>query len=199
MQGKTVPSPSIAMADSCRPSLHLPGSSDADDFDMSKAGIFLQFVQGPIGVEQMCVRTRRPQHAGLQAGDSIAAVDGHAFHTVLPLLDYMQSGQGKPITLDRRSQRRDPAADRRPSLQLRIRDGAWDSCPSRRRDSRCATEPCSLLSAVDRVARLLRGEFPADCGRAAAAVHAPGFGHAAFRPGGHCAHAAGQAAEMKDW
>jgi S1-C subfamily serine protease len=32
--------------------------------------------------------------AGLKGGDSLAAVDGHVFHTVDPLLDYLQQGQG---------------------------------------------------------------------------------------------------------
>jgi regulator of sigma E protease len=37
--------------------------------------------------------------AGLQPGDAIQSVDGHPFHTVQALLAYMQSGQGKPISL----------------------------------------------------------------------------------------------------
>jgi regulator of sigma E protease len=37
--------------------------------------------------------------AGLRDGDAILSVDGHPFHTVQALLAYMQSGEGKPISL----------------------------------------------------------------------------------------------------
>jgi regulator of sigma E protease len=35
----------------------------------------------------------------MRAGDAIESVDGHPFHTVTTLLAYMQTGQGKPLTL----------------------------------------------------------------------------------------------------
>lgn len=79
-------------------SLHLPGGLDAADYDLSKAGIFMQYVPSPIGIRQLAPGSPA-ERAGLQAGDSITAVDGYHFHTVMPLLDYMQSGKGKPITL----------------------------------------------------------------------------------------------------
>jgi regulator of sigma E protease len=55
-------------------------------------------VNGPIGVQEV-VPGAPADKAGLQAGDSILSVDGHAFHTVEPLLDYLQTGKGKPVTL----------------------------------------------------------------------------------------------------
>jgi regulator of sigma E protease len=79
-------------------SLHIPADSKTSDTDLSQAGIFVQVEHSPIGIERISANSPA-EHAGLRPGDSIVAVDGHAFHTVVPLLDYMQTGQGKPITL----------------------------------------------------------------------------------------------------
>jgi regulator of sigma E protease len=65
---------------------------------VSSAGLFLQIVQDPIQVDQV-VPGAPAEKAGLRVGDTILAVDGHAFHTVDPLLDYLQAGKGNPITL----------------------------------------------------------------------------------------------------
>jgi|CZKL01.1.fsa_nt_gi regulator of sigma E protease len=87
-------------------SLHLPALVRGQDFDLSDAGILPQFMPGPIGVDQVQPGTPADQ-AGLRGGDAIETVDGHAFHTVGTLLAYMQSGQGKPLTLmvDRKGQK----------------------------------------------------------------------------------------------
>jgi regulator of sigma E protease len=79
-------------------SLHLPEKTSKNGFELDQTGMFLQYVQGPIGVDQT-VANAPAEGAGLRAGDSIIAVDGNAFHTVDPLLDYLQQGQGKPVTL----------------------------------------------------------------------------------------------------
>ena len=76
--------------------LHLPSKSST--FEMSQTGMFLQYAQGPIHVDQT-LPDSPAERAGLRAGDMIAAVDGHAFHTLDPLVDYLQVGQGKAITL----------------------------------------------------------------------------------------------------
>jgi regulator of sigma E protease len=78
--------------------LHVPAAAKNDDFDLDNAGILPQLLVGPIGVTEVEPDTPA-ERAGLRAGDRIAAVDGHAFHTVTSLLAYMQTGQGKPITL----------------------------------------------------------------------------------------------------
>ncbi|MGA9461212.1 MAG: RIP metalloprotease RseP [Terracidiphilus sp.] len=78
--------------------LHVPDKTSKNGFELDSTGIFLAYVQGPIGVDQT-VGGAPAERAGLRAGDSIVAVDGHAFHTVDPLLDYLQEGQGKPVTL----------------------------------------------------------------------------------------------------
>jgi regulator of sigma E protease len=79
--------------------LHVPDKTSKNGFELDATGMFLAYVQGPIGVDQT-VGGAPAERAGLRAGDSIVAVDGHAFHTVDPLLDYLQQGQGKPVTLN---------------------------------------------------------------------------------------------------
>ncbi|MGA2349216.1 MAG: RIP metalloprotease RseP [Terracidiphilus sp.] len=75
-------------------SFHIP--RDLKELDM--AGMLPQFLPGPIGVQEVEPGTPADQ-AGLRGGDAIQSVDGHPFHTVTSLLAYMQSGQGKPISL----------------------------------------------------------------------------------------------------
>ena len=82
---------------SVQSSIHLPADNKSG-FELSQSGIFLQYVTGPIRVDQTVSGTPAA-NAGLQPGDAILAADGHAFHTVDPLLDYLQWGHGKPVTL----------------------------------------------------------------------------------------------------
>lgn len=79
-------------------SIHLPGRIDSLHDDLSKAGIFVQYTKSPIQIDQVSPGSPA-QQAGLVSGDKIIAVDGHQFHTVLPLMDYMQTGNGTPVTL----------------------------------------------------------------------------------------------------
>lgn len=79
-------------------SLHMPGRTQGSSFELSQSGIFLQYAPGPIGVDQTLADSPA-DHAGLRPGDQIVSVDGNAFHTVDPLLDYLQMGHGKPVTL----------------------------------------------------------------------------------------------------
>ncbi len=126
--------------------IHLPGNIDARHDDLSKAGLFTQYSQGPIGIEQVSPDSPA-QRAGLQAGDKILSVDGHAFHTVMPLVDYMQSGKGKPVTLivDRSGQTLSPLV-----VQPYTQDGGWRlgflwAIPN---DIATRTEPMKFSSAV---------------------------------------------------
>jgi regulator of sigma E protease len=80
-------------------SLRVPATAKTDAFDFSDAGISPQYLPGPIAVAQVQPGTPAAK-AGLQAGDAISSVDGHAFHTVGTLLAYMQWDQGKPLELD---------------------------------------------------------------------------------------------------
>ena len=78
--------------------LHVPADAKNDDFDLSDAGLLPQYLPGPIQVQEVEPGTPA-QQAGLRAGDAIASVDGHQFHSVASLLAYMQTGQGKPLSL----------------------------------------------------------------------------------------------------
>jgi regulator of sigma E protease len=80
-------------------SFTVPAAAKNDDFDLSDAGLQAQYLSGPIRVQDVEPGTPADK-AGLRAGDAIVSVDGHPFHTVNTLLAYMQSGHGKPITLD---------------------------------------------------------------------------------------------------
>jgi regulator of sigma E protease len=66
--------------------------------DMEDAGLFIELVNSPIHVDSVVANAPAAQ-AGLRADDLILAVDGHAFHTLNPLVSYLQSGKGKPISL----------------------------------------------------------------------------------------------------
>ncbi len=79
-------------------SLHVPASAKNDDFDLSDAGVLPQYLPGPIAVSQVQAGAPAAQ-AGLQAGDAIALVDGHPFHTVSTLIAYMQTQKGQPMAL----------------------------------------------------------------------------------------------------
>jgi len=79
-------------------SLRVPASAKSDNFDLSDAGISPQYLPGPIPVAQVQPGMPAAQ-AGLEDGDAIQAVDGHAFHSVNTLLAYMQAGKGAPLAL----------------------------------------------------------------------------------------------------
>jgi len=97
-QGQTVPVTVDRNGQMLSLSLHQPSPVRGEDFDMSDVGLIPEFVPGPIGVQEVPPGMPAAQ-AGLRPGDAIQSVDGHAFHTVQSLLSYMQSGEGKPITL----------------------------------------------------------------------------------------------------
>jgi len=85
--------------DSVNLNLLVPAGAKTDAFDLSDAGILPEYLPGPIAVAEVQPGMPAAQ-AGLQNGDAIETVDGHAFHTVPTLLAYMQSGQGKSITME---------------------------------------------------------------------------------------------------
>ncbi|HXR38747.1 MAG TPA: RIP metalloprotease RseP [Terracidiphilus sp.] len=97
-QGQTVPLTVDRGGQTLALSLHETGETKGRQFDLTDLGLIPEFVPGPIGVEHVNSGTPADQ-AGLRDGDAIQSVDGHAFHTVQSLLSYMQSGEGKPISL----------------------------------------------------------------------------------------------------
>ena len=145
-ENNTVPISIDRNGTSVETSLRLPGNIDPTHYDLSKAGVFVQYGNSPIGIDQ--VSSDSPaQRAGLQSGDKILSVDGHQFHTVMPLVDYMQISKGKPVTLtvDRKGNILPPM-----TIQPYQQDGGWrlgflwaipDDVPTR-------SEPMKFSSAV---------------------------------------------------
>ena len=79
-------------------SLQMPDRVSGKPYDLNSAGVFLQDATGPIVIDQL-LPDMPAARAGLQPGDAILAADGHVFHTTLPLLDYLQTLKGKPVSL----------------------------------------------------------------------------------------------------
>jgi regulator of sigma E protease len=79
-------------------SLQMPDRVKGKLYDLGLAGVFLEEAKGPIVILQV-TPDKPAEQAGLQAGDSILAVDGHEFHTTIPLLDYLEAGKGNPVSL----------------------------------------------------------------------------------------------------
>jgi regulator of sigma E protease len=98
VQNQTVPVTLERAGKTIETSVRVPEGLKPNELELSPAGIFVQYESSPIGIEQISPGSPAEQ-AGLKAHDAIVAVDGHAFHTVPTLLDYMKSGQGKAITL----------------------------------------------------------------------------------------------------
>jgi regulator of sigma E protease len=143
---KTVPVTVDRDGAAIQTSIHLPGRIDAQHDDLSKAGMFVQYTQSPIQIDQ--VSSGSPaQKAGLQSGDKIVSVDGHQFHTVLPLVDYMQTGKGKPITLtiERKGVSLAPIV-----IQPYTQDGGWrlGFLPAGPENLPVRAEPMDFSSAV---------------------------------------------------
>lgn len=95
---QTVPISVLRNGQNVQLSLRLLANSSGAGPDFTETGLFLHYEPGPITVDQTTPGTPA-ERAGLQSGDRILAVDGHQFHTLDPLVAYLQSGQGKPITL----------------------------------------------------------------------------------------------------
>ncbi|HZB88154.1 MAG TPA: RIP metalloprotease RseP, partial [Terracidiphilus sp.] len=96
--GQTLPIAVERGGQTIQTTLRLPNTTNSSTFALSDTGMYLEYVQGPIGVDSIAAGEPAEQ-AGLRAGDRITAVDGHAFHTLDPFVDYLQAGKGQPITL----------------------------------------------------------------------------------------------------
>jgi regulator of sigma E protease len=79
---------------SVQTAMRVPGTLDGEDL----AGILPQYMPGPITIQSVMAGAPAAE-AGLKPGDAILSVDGLPFHSVTSLLSYMQTGQGKPISL----------------------------------------------------------------------------------------------------
>jgi regulator of sigma E protease len=95
--GQDVPVTVLRAGQSVSTSLHISSHFDPST-EPNQTGMYLQFVTGPIRIDQVSPDTPADR-AGLRSGDAIVAIDGHAFHTLDPFIDYLQAGKGKPVTL----------------------------------------------------------------------------------------------------
>jgi regulator of sigma E protease len=120
-ENKTVPISVDRNGSTIQTVIHLPGNIDPVHYDLSKAGLFVQYGNSPIGIEQVSPDSPA-ERAGLQKGDKILSVDGHQFHTVMPLVDYMQVSNGKPVTL---SVERNGSTLPPMTVQPYQQDGGW--------------------------------------------------------------------------
>jgi regulator of sigma E protease len=73
--------------------LNVPG-----ELNGTLAGILPQLFHGAIGIEAVASGSPAAT-AGLRGGDAIESVDGHQFHDVSTLLEYMKSGRGELLSL----------------------------------------------------------------------------------------------------
>ncbi|MDR3738480.1 MAG: RIP metalloprotease RseP [Terracidiphilus sp.] len=96
--GQALPVTALRNGQLVRGELRLPSNTDSSTFELSQTGMFLQYATSSIGVDQVVDGTPG-QLAGLRAGDHILAIDGHVFHTLDPFINYLQAGNGKPVTL----------------------------------------------------------------------------------------------------
>ena len=174
-------------------SLHLPGDVKGQDFKMSKTGLLLQMLPGSILVEEVTPNSAAAQ-AGLREGDEISAVDGHIFHTVIPMQSYLQAGQGKPVvlTVTRSGQTLAPMVVHPTMIDSAWRLGILEADPPGHPD------PMPFLKAVSK-----SKEFCADNSFLIVEVLGRLFTHKVSvsqlsGPVG-IARMAGQAAEMKGW
>ena len=78
-------------ADHLKPRCTCPTGWSATDSYLGKAGIFVKYVQGSIGIDKVLPHFYWPSAQGSGRRLHLVAVDGHNFHTVMPLLDYMQN------------------------------------------------------------------------------------------------------------
>lgn len=79
--------------------LSLPlDAGQSGNTNLQAVGLDLHYAVGPIGVNAVTPGSPA-EKAGLRANDAIVAVDGFVFHSLDPLVDLLQDGKGKPVTL----------------------------------------------------------------------------------------------------
>ncbi len=70
-----------------------------EDFSADALGLVPRMQAGPVIVSGLPDATAPAAKAGLQSGDAILTVDGHAFHGTEATSAYLKDGNGKPVTL----------------------------------------------------------------------------------------------------
>lgn len=80
-------------------SLFISDPSKGSNFDFDALGILPKKQDGPLGVRDV-ISGDPAANSGLKAGDKIAAIDGHAVHSVDAVTAWLQYDKGNPVTLD---------------------------------------------------------------------------------------------------
>jgi regulator of sigma E protease len=117
--GQTIPVAVLRQGVTLPLQLRLPSGDKAGD--LLQTGFYPHYADKPLTIDQV-VPGSAADEAGLHSGDVVLAVDGYAFHTLDPLLDYLQAGKGKPITLGIRSAN---GAQKTLVVRPRAQEGGW--------------------------------------------------------------------------
>jgi regulator of sigma E protease len=95
--GKQV-STTVSLASAMGGSDSVSRAKAAEDFSLEKLGFLPVYQSGPVKVTAVSVNSPASR-AGIQTGDELISVDGHAFHSVPIIVSYLQSGKGTPLTI----------------------------------------------------------------------------------------------------
>jgi regulator of sigma E protease len=116
--GQTVPVTVLRGGQPVRLALPVPGGKNDD---IGRVGFYPHFADKPLTIAGIIPNSAAAE-VGLHTGDQILSVDGYGFHTVDPLLDYLQHGKGKQITL---LVRRSSGAQETLVAHPHQQDGVW--------------------------------------------------------------------------
>lgn len=94
-EGKTIPATVLRGGQTVSLNLAIP--ADVKGEDSSPIG-YPHLYDRPLTIDRISPNSAA-EAAGLHNGDQLLSVDGYAFHTLEPLVPYLQSGKGKPLTL----------------------------------------------------------------------------------------------------
>ena len=94
-QGSTVPVTVERGSQTVTLSLSIPADGKGEE---SNPIGFPHYIDKPLTIDRILPGSAA-EAVGLHSGDQLLAIDGHAFHTLDPLADYLRVGQGKPLTL----------------------------------------------------------------------------------------------------
>ena len=117
--GKAVPVTVVRNGAELNLTLKLPEIDKGGD--LMEAGFYPHIVEKPLTIDQV-IPGSAAQSAGLRHGDQILSVDGHGFHTLEPVIDYLKAGKGKPLAL---TVHRTTGVTETLQIQPRQEEGNW--------------------------------------------------------------------------
>lgn len=98
-QNQTVPFAYVHDGKRVDTTLAVQYTGKPEEFDSDQIGLVPREQAGPIVVDALPDATAPAAQAGLKNGDSILAIDGHAFHGTLATGAYLKDGNGRPVAL----------------------------------------------------------------------------------------------------